>query len=299
MAKWSWNAKTEILTQQGKTINDVLWGTKVTDKLYGNSGNDRLHGMAGDDLLAGGLGSDILIGGPGRDVFRFDVGPSDHSVDTILDFEAVDRIELSASAFAGIGSAGVLEAGKFALGPITKDTSKDVRIVLDSHALLYDFGWRRTRRRSGDRHNHLRGRRFHHQREPFREPLSRHLGTGGAAALSLVDILDLFGLAKYALRQGRLHEGVEVAVEHVLRGCRLRAGAQVLDHLVGLQHVGADLVPPADLGLRGGSRRWPSPRASSARPRRAARAACSRPWRGSCAASAPAGRRRRCRSGCG
>jgi RTX calcium-binding nonapeptide repeat (4 copies)/Matrixin len=138
VAKWSWNAKTEILTQQGKTINDVLWGTKVTDKLYGNSGDDRLHGMAGDDLLAGGLGSDILIGGPGRDVFRFDVGPSDHSVDTILDFEAVDRIELSASAFAGIGSAGVLEAGKFALGPITKDTSKDVRIVLDSHALLYD-----------------------------------------------------------------------------------------------------------------------------------------------------------------
>ena len=53
MAKWSWNAKTEILTQQGKTINDVLWGTKVTDKLYGNSGNDRLHGMAGDDLRIG------------------------------------------------------------------------------------------------------------------------------------------------------------------------------------------------------------------------------------------------------
>ncbi len=45
MAKWSWNAKTEVLTQIGKTTDDVLWGTKVTDKLYGDYGNDRLHGI--------------------------------------------------------------------------------------------------------------------------------------------------------------------------------------------------------------------------------------------------------------
>jgi murein DD-endopeptidase MepM/ murein hydrolase activator NlpD len=53
------------------------------------------------------------------------------------------------------------------------------------------------------------------------------------------------------LRQRRLHELVEVAVEH-RPGVRGRhAGAQVLHHLVGLQHVGADLVAPADVGLGG------------------------------------------------
>ena len=31
----------------------------------------------------------------------------------------------------------------------------------------------------------------------------------------------------------------------------LHAGAQVLHHLIGLQHVGADLVAPADVGLGG------------------------------------------------
>ena len=77
------------------------------------------------------------------------------------------------------------------------------------------------------------------------------------------------------------------------------AGAQILHQLIGLQHVGADLVAPADIGLGGVPRRSPPPRASSAPPRRAGRAACSRRSRGSCAASAPAGRRRRCRSGCG
>ena len=46
-------------------------------------------------------------------------------------------------------------------------------------------------------------------------------------------------------RQGRRHELVEVAVEHRLGVRRLHVGAQVLDHLVGLQDVGADLVAPA------------------------------------------------------
>src|SRR6185295_18461223 len=44
-------------------------------------------------------------------------------------------------------------------------------------------------------------------------------------------------------------EFVQVAVEHLLRGAFLDPGAQVLD--AGLvQDVGADLVPPLDIGLR-------------------------------------------------
>src|SRR4051812_5239694 len=46
-----------------------------------------------------------------------------------------------------------------------------------------------------------------------------------------------------ALQLG-LHERVEVAVEHGARARRLVTRSQVLDHLVGVQHVGPDLVPP-------------------------------------------------------
>ena len=55
----------------------------------------------------------------------------------------------------------------------------------------------------------------------------------------------------------------------------LDAGAQVLDHLVGLQDIGTDLVAPADIGFS--SVALAAPRASAALPRKAGRAASSRP----------------------
>ena len=49
----------------------------------------------------------------------------------------------------------------------------------------------------------------------------------------------------------RFHEVVQLAVENIIR-CRAgHAGAQVLDQLIGLQDVGADLVAPADVRLGG------------------------------------------------
>ena len=51
----------------------------------------------------------------------------------------------------------------------------------------------------------------------------------------------------------RRHGGekaVEVAVEDGAGVRGFDAGAQILDHLIALQHVGADLVTPADVGLR-------------------------------------------------
>ena len=53
------------------------------------------------------------------------------------------------------------------------------------------------------------------------------------------------------MRQCRFHELIEVAVEHGARIGGLHAGAQILDHLIGLQHVRADLMAPADVGLGG------------------------------------------------
>ena len=66
---------------------------------------------------------------------------------------------------------------------------------------------------------------------------------------ALVDILDFHLFAGHALRQGGGHEPVEIAVEHVRRRGRSDAGAQVLHQLIGLQHIAADLVAPADVGL--------------------------------------------------
>ena len=44
-------------------------------------------------------------------------------------------------------------------------------------------------------------------------------------------------------------KAVNIAVEHGTRIPCFDAGAEVLYHLIGLQHVGPDLVAPADFGL--------------------------------------------------
>src|SRR4029079_7134009 len=53
----------------------------------------------------------------------------------------------------------------------------------------------------------------------------------------------------HALLQAGRDEIVEVAVEHGLRVAHLVVGAQVLDARL-VEHVAADLVTPADVGLR-------------------------------------------------
>src|SRR3546814_12409840 len=49
--------------------------------------------------------------------------------------------------------------------------------------------------------------------------------------------------------QRGFEEVVDVAVQHALGVARLHGGAQVLHHLVGLQHVGANLVTPTDIEI--------------------------------------------------
>src|SRR5665213_1009661 len=51
------------------------------------------------------------------------------------------------------------------------------------------------------------------------------------------------------LGQGGRHEAIQVAVQNAGRVRGFHPRAQVLDHLVGLQDVGSDLVTPADIGL--------------------------------------------------
>ena len=72
VAAWSWNKRTETLTQIGKEHADKIHGTGVKDAIQGRGGNDRLFGFDGDDTLNGGAGNDTLYGSFGDDVFIFD-----------------------------------------------------------------------------------------------------------------------------------------------------------------------------------------------------------------------------------
>src|SRR5690606_485885 len=77
----------------GRGDADVLLGNRGDDSLLGGGGADELHGNRGEDRLAGEGGADRLAGGRGADVFVF--APGDGR-DTILDFAAGDRIDLTA-----------------------------------------------------------------------------------------------------------------------------------------------------------------------------------------------------------
>ena len=78
--------------------NDFLTGGQRSDSLSGAAGNDQLFGRGGDDYLYGGLGADQLRGGMGNDRFYYDnVNQSTTgSVDSIVDFQTIDRIDLGA-----------------------------------------------------------------------------------------------------------------------------------------------------------------------------------------------------------
>ena len=71
------------------------------------------------------------------------------------------------------------------------------------------------------------------------------------AGLRLAEALELnpkdFDLDLGTIRV--LHGKGEVAVEDALDVADLEVGAQILDHLIRVQHIGADLTPPARLGL--------------------------------------------------
>ncbi len=75
-------------------------GNGSANQLLGNSAANVLNGLAGRDILIGGLGADDLYGGSGVDSFVYktlsDTTVAASGRDTIFDFVAGDRIDLSA-----------------------------------------------------------------------------------------------------------------------------------------------------------------------------------------------------------
>ena len=80
------------LSVTDNSVSDILGGDADADHLIGGNESDWLRGHGGDDVLDGGDGDDVLEGGDGSDVFVF----GDLGNDAILDFETLDRIDLSA-----------------------------------------------------------------------------------------------------------------------------------------------------------------------------------------------------------
>ncbi|WGM40406.1 hypothetical protein [Caulobacter sp. NIBR1757] len=87
-------------TLRGGLGTDALYGGDDNDKLYGEGGNDTLEGGAGNDYLYGGAGADGLTGGAGKDFFVLqalsDSGVGDGLRDVIVDFDAIDQVDLRA-----------------------------------------------------------------------------------------------------------------------------------------------------------------------------------------------------------
>jgi Ca2+-binding RTX toxin-like protein len=85
-------------TVLGGSGADTIVGGAGNDYVAGNGGNDTLYGLGGSDTLFGGAGADQLRGGAGQDFFRYQATTDSMtgSVDQILDFTGIDRIDLSA-----------------------------------------------------------------------------------------------------------------------------------------------------------------------------------------------------------
>ncbi|HEY6896048.1 MAG TPA: M10 family metallopeptidase C-terminal domain-containing protein, partial [Rhodocyclaceae bacterium] len=93
----------------GKDNLTIAWNCTI-ENAVGGSGNDKLVGNSVANHLNGGAGNDTLTGGGGNDLFDFTALLNTNSnVDLITDFvHGADKIELSASIFSGLGSAGAL-----------------------------------------------------------------------------------------------------------------------------------------------------------------------------------------------
>jgi Ca2+-binding RTX toxin-like protein len=103
-------------TLQGGADNDTLAGGQGSDNLAGDAGNDWLDGGVSRDTLSGGAGADTIVGGALTDILSGGTGAdrfvylavsdsSNAGMDQILDFDALDMIDISAiDANAGTGA---------------------------------------------------------------------------------------------------------------------------------------------------------------------------------------------------
>ena len=127
------------LTLQGNDFANALFGNAGHDTLMGHAGADTLTANAGNDRLMGGAGIDTLFGNAGDDIFVLQNLAADR--DSIRDFAAGDRIEVSASLFGGGLVAGALAADQFASNMTGVAGDSDDRFIYNTTngALYFDI----------------------------------------------------------------------------------------------------------------------------------------------------------------
>jgi Ca2+-binding RTX toxin-like protein len=88
--------------------DDILVGGAQGDSFTGGGGDDQFFGLGGDDWMYGGAGGDAMRGGTGYDRFIYQNATDSIAADMdhILDFQDIDRIDLSAIDADGNGGNG-------------------------------------------------------------------------------------------------------------------------------------------------------------------------------------------------
>ena len=108
-----WSSITYDLRDQSAIENLRLTGTDNINAT-GNALNNFITGNGANNVISGGAGNDTLYGKGGADVFHFaEMGAANR--DTILDFDANDKIALDRNVFAGLDADndGQIDAGHF------------------------------------------------------------------------------------------------------------------------------------------------------------------------------------------
>ena len=117
--------------------NDDINGGGGADIISGGHGHDALFGSAGDDMISGNTGNDLLTGGNGHDVFIFE---QSSGFDTITDFSAGDKIDLSDFGFNSFDDLNIVEDNGTVFIYLDANTSIELTDVDSIHDLsAYDF----------------------------------------------------------------------------------------------------------------------------------------------------------------
>ena len=120
------------------SVTFAVAGTDDDDVLNGrNDADDVLDGGAGNDYLDSFGGADTLIGGSGADTFKVHSWASSNlsaGVDTIMDFEASDKIDLTnlrhySEADVLVATSRPVEWGDITLIPIAGGNHMHVEVV--------------------------------------------------------------------------------------------------------------------------------------------------------------------------
>jgi Ca2+-binding RTX toxin-like protein len=134
-ASFTLSGNLENLFLTGEAIKGI--GNSQNNWIVGNPLANVIKGSGGDDTLDGGVsegggGSDLLQGGAGTDTFVLQ--KSIYSFDTISDFEANEKLLVSASAFGGGLTPGLLDSTKLLIGvgDIKEATTADQRFIFNT-----------------------------------------------------------------------------------------------------------------------------------------------------------------------